>query len=265
MMKNDSLGDRMKMLEKANTKVLIKGLPVVVRLDGRSFHNFTKGMDKPFDSDFIEIMQDLCKFMVEETNAIIGYVCSDEITLVLHTEDYKSELYFGGKHEKIVSTTSAIASVKFNKMLLWTKHKQREVQMPTFDSRCFNLPSKQEVVNMLIWREKDAVRNSIQSAGQSLFSHKQLHGKSCDEIQDMLMVEKGVNWNNYSSAEKRGSYFKKISKLTKFSAEELKVLPPLHAARKDPSLMIERSVVECVDLPILTTIDNPINVIFGNE
>ena len=73
-----------------------------------------------------------------------------------------------------------------------------------FDSRVFTLP-KEEVVNCLIWRQQDATRNSIQSVGQANFSHTQLHGKNCSDIQDMLMLEKGINWNDYPTHLKRGT------------------------------------------------------------
>ena len=85
-----------------------------------------------------------------------------------------------------------------------------------FDSRVFTIP-KEEVCNALIWRQQDATRNSIQSVGQANFSQKELHGKSCNNIQDMLMTQKGINWNDYATTLKRGSCCIKVDDgLTKY-------------------------------------------------
>lgn len=73
-----------------------------------------------------------------------------------------------------------------------------------FDARCFNIP-KEEVTNLVYWRQDDASRNSIQMVGQANFSHKELHKKSRNDIQDMLMTQKGINWNDFPTYQKRGS------------------------------------------------------------
>lgn len=73
-----------------------------------------------------------------------------------------------------------------------------------FDARCFNIP-KEEVTNLVYWRQLDASRNSIQMVGQANFSHKELQNKSCNDIQDMLMTQKGINWNDLPTYQKRGS------------------------------------------------------------
>ena len=73
-----------------------------------------------------------------------------------------------------------------------------------FDARVFNLP-KEEVTNYFIWRQNDATRNSIQSLAQANFSQKQIHSMNNSQLQDKLHEEKGINWNDCKTVEKRGS------------------------------------------------------------
>ena len=136
----------------------------------------------------------------------------------------------------------------------------------TFDCRAWQVPNKEEAVNCLIWREQDATKNSISMLAQHYFSHKQLHKKNGSQMQDMLMLEKEVNWNDCPAFFKRGTYVQRQRKLTKFSTEELERLPAKHEARKNPDLMIERNVIEALNLPPLSKIENKVDVIlFGKK
>jgi len=257
----DQLGTRMKFYEKMGDSKLMPMLPILARLDGKCFHNFTRDLERPFDQNFVSLMSELTQYLVEETNAKIGYTQSDEITLLWQADNWKSEIFMGGKSSKMISILSAMTSVAFNRLLSrWLPAKQHE--MPIFDCRVWNVPNKIEAANVFIWREKDAVRNSIQSLGQHHFSHNQLHKVSCDKIQDMLWRERGVNWNDLSPKLKRGTYVQSSRISTKFTAEELERLPKKHHARTNPDLVVERRVLKEVSLPILTKIENVVDVLF---
>ena len=222
----DSLGDRMKTYEYVTRNYLTRKLPVIIRIDGKAFHSFTRGFKKPFDEIFVKSMQETMKYLCENVQGcVLGYTQSDEITLVL--VDYQSReacSWFDNNIQKMVSVSASMATLAFNNAFCKNcgnyiqeyfnkngKHDEAYVSIVTkkwwtamFDSRVFTLP-KEEVINCLIWRQQDATRNSIQSVGQANFSHTQLHGKNCSDIQDMLMLEKGINWNDYPTHLTRGS------------------------------------------------------------
>lgn len=131
-----------------------------------------------------------------------------------------------------------------------------------FDCRVFQVPTRAEAVNCLIWRELDATRNSIQMAAQANFSHKQLHGKNCNELQEMLFQEKAINWNDYPSFFKRGTYIQRRKVVRAYTSSELDVLPLNHNAHKNPDLMVERTEIRSVDLPPLMKATNREAVVF---
>lgn len=263
-MKSDGLGDRMKSYERNSLPKLIPLLPVMCRLDGKNFHNFTHGLERPYDNRLSNLMIETTKHLVEETNALIGYTQSDEITLSWMVNTPKTELFMGGKVFKIVSILSAMASVFFNKNLV-DFIPEKSKQSPLFDCRIWNLPTKEETVNAFIWREQDAVRNSIQMAGQSHFSHKRLQNMNCDQIQELLFQEAGINWNDYPDFFRRGTYVLSVRHNEPFTAGEIESLPEKHNARKNPNLIIERRIVKQIKMPILTKIVNRIGVIFDGE
>lgn len=234
----DTLGDRMKFYESLTGIQLIPCIPVVVRLDGKNFHSFTRGLRKPFDTNLIDLMVATAKFLIEETNALVAFTQSDEISLVLHSIRRESPIYFNGKTHKINSVLASKCSVFFNKKLVDFLPEKADT-MPVFDCRCFNVPNLEEAYNALKWRQLDAVRNSIQMVGQFFFSHKTLHGKSCDEILKML-AEKAVNWHDFPSHCKNGVCLKREVTYSKFVADVDVDLPPKHHARTNPDMMIRR-------------------------
>jgi tRNA(His) guanylyltransferase len=260
----DNFGNRMKSYEYHTTSTkLIKGIPIIARLDGRSFSSFTKGLKKPYDERLSNLMLNTAKFLVMETNCDLSYNQSDEITLLWNNNDYNSEIFFNGKLFKLTSILSSLASGFFNKNLpLFIPEKKESI--PIFDARVYNVPNQIEAVNTLLWRELDATRNSITMAAQYYYSHKELLNKSSSEKKEMLL-KKGIDWNKYPSSFKRGSYVmnKKVSK--PFSKEELDSLPQMHNARKNPNLVIERNVLEVVEMPIFSKISNKVGVIFNTE
>jgi tRNA(His) 5'-end guanylyltransferase len=260
-----NLGDRMKEYEAQTTsQKLIKGLPVVCRLDGRSFHTFTKGLERPFDIRFVNLMASTAKYLLEETNANIVYTQSDEISLIYYTEDCDSQMIFDGKVFKMTSVIAAMATGYFNKHIS-DFLPEKSHYIPVFDCRVFNVPNLDEAVNAILWRERDATKNSITMAANHYYSDKQLHGKNGSEKQEMLF-QKGINWNDYPSAFKRGVYIQRKRIMTKFSTEELEKLPKKHQARLNPDLEIERWVTKRLESPPLSTISNKIDVIiYGKD
>lgn len=238
-MNNDSLGDRMKNYENISRSYLTRRIPVIIRLDGKAFHTFTRGMKKPFDEILMSAMQETMKRLCESIQGcVFGYTQSDEITLVLTDyEKVTTDSWFGYNIQKMASVSASMATLFFNKIFsrlvedasnscgLYSA--ERNVAYPDdyinyvttlnrasnvgalFDSRVFTIP-KEEVCNCLIWRQQDATRNSIESAGHAYFSTNALHKKTCNEIQEMLFQERGINWNDYRTDFKRGSACYKI-------------------------------------------------------
>lgn len=230
---HDDLGTRMKTYYEQIPKTkLMRRTPVAIRIDGKAFHTFTRGFEKPFDDVLVKSMQETMKYLCENIQGcVIGYTQSDEITLLL--VDYKelnSQAWFDYEVQKMCSIAASMATMKFNQCFLKNYldylptifpeqgndkgiEKFRELikaytkaadSGAMFDARCFNIP-KEEVCNLIYWRQLDAIRNSIQMVGQAHFSHKELQGKSCNDIQDMLIKEKGIDWNSLSTELKRGS------------------------------------------------------------
>ena len=260
MKTNDQFGDRMKMYENqtCGTK-LIPRIPVIARLDGKGFSKFTKGLKRPYDERLSNLMVETTKYLVKETNANCGYTQSDEITLLWYVDDWKSKIYFDGRLFKMISDLASMCSVFFNREL--SKYlPEKGDRMPRFDCRVYNVPTLDEAVNSFLWREQDATKNSISMAAQSVFSHSQLMNKNGSDKQEMLF-QKGINWNDYPSFFKRGTYVQRKRVLTPFTVEEIEKLPAKHNARKDPNFVVERWVVDRVDLPPLSKIENKVDVI----
>ena len=232
---HDDLGIRMKeFYEQVPKTRLVRRMPVAIRVDGKTFHTFTKGFRKPFDDILTKTMQETTKYLCENIQGcVLGYTQSDEITLIL--VDYQkltSSAWFDYEVQKLCSISASMATMAFNKYfaenvaneILEYKTSivpqcveiQQEIKEyhdilraavekgAMFDARCFNIP-KEEVTNLIYWRQLDATRNSIQMVGQANFSHKELQNKTCNMIQDMLHEQKGINWNDYPTVCKRGS------------------------------------------------------------
>lgn len=207
--------------------------------------------------------------LVTATNACIGYTQSDEISLVWFTDEPKSQIFMDGKRDKMVSLLAAMTSVRFNEHLpayLPAKARAitlpyRESNLPIFDARVWQVPTKVEAANYLRWRERDAVKNSIAMAAQQHFSHRALHKKNGSDMQDMLHSV-GINWNDYPSFFKRGTYVQRRLVALPFSAEELAKLPPKHEAHTNPDLEVVRRQVKTIAMPRCSSISNFVDVIF---
>ncbi len=223
----DSLGDRMKTFYEDRFKVLFpRRSNVLIRLDGKAFHSYTRGLKRPFDEDLAADMNETTKFLCENIQgAKLGYVQSDEISIwVTDYDDIKTSAWFDYSVQKMTSISASMATAKFNELRLkrslkimedsrkpdevflnWDKQK-----LAMFDSRGFTLPTLDEVANYLRWRQMDCTRNSISMAAQSMFSAKQLHGVSSEGKQELLF-SKGVNWNDYPSRFKRGGTYIRVT------------------------------------------------------
>jgi len=206
-----SIGDRMKNnYENVFRLKLPKRMPAIIRLDGKAFHSLTRGLDRPFDQGFIDLMIDTALYVCENIqNAQLAYVQSDEISILM--TDYQgidTQAWFGGNIQKITSISAALASTYFSSRLHEIKDDhtgQFDVsQYGLFDSRVFVIP-KEEVTNYFIWRQQDWTRNSIQMLSRSHFSQKQLHKKDKNAMMDMLYLDKQVNWNDLDTWLKRGT------------------------------------------------------------
>ena len=231
-MDNSELAARMKDFYENPAKTqLLRRMPVAIRLDGKAFHTFTRGFQKPFDPVLMDTMQRTMKYLCENIQGcIFGYTQSDEITLIL--TDYQkltSEAWFNYEVQKMASVSASMATMAFNKYFSENIIKYNSTHDPLiegnkrlieryvnaaekgamFDARCFNIP-KEEVTNLIYWRQLDATRNSIQMVGQAYFSHAKLKDKTCNDIQDMLMTQCGINWNDFTIPCKRGTACIKI-------------------------------------------------------
>ena len=217
---NDELGKRMKeFYEQVPKTRLVRRTPVAIRIDGKAFHTFTRGFEKPFDEVLGRAMRETMKYLCENIQGcVLGYTQSDEITLILI--DYKkltSSAWFDYEVQKMCSIAASMATMAFNREFRkamdenptiprvrynWYLAKINDGAM--FDARVFNIP-KEEVANLIYWRQLDATRNSIQMVGQANFSHSELQNKTCNQIQEMLFQKRDINWNDFPTHLKRGS------------------------------------------------------------
>lgn len=197
MTDSTALGDRMKRHEAAHRSVLPRRTYTLLRVDGRSFHTYLRGCLRPFDETFMADMNAVAEALCAEiTGSVFAYTQSDEISiLVTDFASEQTEPWFGGVVAKQLSISAALATAVLN---------ERRPGRALFDSRVFTLSDPVEVANYFLWRQRDAVRNSISMAAQAHFSHKRLHGVNSGGMQELLFTEAGVNWNDYPDGCKRG-------------------------------------------------------------
>lgn len=301
----DALGDRMKGYENVNRTYLISKSPVIARLNGRSFHTYTKGFKRPYDLIFIKAMQKTAKNLCENIgNCRLAYVQSDEISILMTDYDnLNTQPWFGNNVQKICSVTASMATLFFyhnlediiqdyesneNAIKKLKKASQIEVLRKAiketygyrgdeewfedyfaqiknifrnrnafFDCRCFNL-SREEVTNYFIWRQKDCQRNSVYCAASScLFSHKYLHGKSCNEVKQIMINECGIDWNGSPNYVKNGTCIVKkehpVASITD-TGEIQEVIR--HAWKIDPNIPIFTEQRDYIDQFVIKTVDN---------
>lgn len=265
MSSKDNFGDRMKMYEGIETnQKFLPGLPVYVRLDGRGFSKFTRGMKRPYDARMSGMMKQVTADLVDRFGCVVGYTQSDEISLIFKPTHDMEKFLFGSKKQKIVSTLAAYASARFATLTAQVfPEKIQGNYVPTFDCRAFQLPTESEAVNAILWREQDATKNSIQMAGHHYFSHKQLQGLNTKQIRDKLEVEKDILWEDYPEFFKRGSYFKRVLIEKEIPQEIWDKIPE---NKRPESRVVNRSEVREMFYPPLGKIANRTRVIMeGHE
>ncbi|MBI9031211.1 tRNA(His) guanylyltransferase Thg1 family protein [bacterium] len=229
-MDKTSLGDRMKMFEHATRTKLIRRMPVIIKLDGKAFHTFTQGMERPFDDILIKTMQQTALELSKNIqNCVLAYTQSDEISLLLvDYNKFETEAWFDNNIQKMASVAASMATLYFNKYLgyhvdsleyndesdIVTQEEKdkyhlysKKLNKAMFDARVFNL-TKEEVCNYFVWRQQDWERNSIQLLAQSKYSPKQMHGISCPKLQYKLFIDFGINWFELDTHLKRGTCVK---------------------------------------------------------
>jgi len=259
------LSVRMKSYESQFTsQKLLPRVPACARIDGRAFHTFCHGLPRPYDKRLSDLMVETTQYLVENSQANCGYTQSDEISLVWHRVDFKSTIFFNGRVNKMNSILASMATAYFNSRIA-EMIPERAGVFGLFDARVWNVPLEEEVVNYFMWREQDATRNSISMAAQAHFTQSELFKKNASEMQEMLFSQKDINWNNYPDFFKRGTYVKPQIIERPFSAEDIENLPPKHAARSNPNLVIKRQFVGRIEMPRLSTVLNAVNVILGDE
>lgn len=260
----DSLGDRMKRYESSTQLNLMRRSYTIIRIDGKAFHTYTRGLLRPFDANLMADMDATAAYLCENIQgAKFAYVQSDEISILLTDFDkLESQAWFDYNTQKMVSISASLATAMFNQLRAkrhisnfedeeivdtindlseyWEErlaHRLIADKLAHFDSRVFQVPNQSEAANYFVWRQQDAVRNSISSVAQSLYSTKELHKKNSNEQQEMIW-QKGTNWNDYNSREKRGGFIDKV----------------MHQVPQPNNfdLLVLRSKWESIDCPIFT-------------
>jgi len=269
-MEKDSLGDRCKRYEYSFRHQLPQRIPIILRLDAKSFHSYTKGCKKPFDDGLIECMNDtaieLCKNI---QGAKLAYVQSDEISVLIINHGLDAQPWFDNNIQKMTSISASIASVTFtqNSYKIFGFHDDAEgtgfenmgytspiIKPAYFDSRVFVVP-KEDVNNVLLWRQNDATRNSIQMVARSLYSHKECNNKKNSQLTEMIS-KKGINFNNLPTHYKRGRCVIKV--------QEEKECKNLKTGEITTAIRSEWKVDN--NIPIFSEDTNYINkLVFNNE
>ena len=202
MSERDDLGNRMKHQYEDRTRYLLpRRTWTIIRVDGKAFHTFTEGLQRPYDYSLVKALNGATvELLSKSQGSLLAYLQSDEISIVL--QDFKritTDAWFDGNVQKIASVSASIFTGYFNKLF---KHPSDSIGI--FDARVFTIPDPVEVENYLIWRQQDAIRNSIQSLGRKHFSYKEVEGLSCSQIQEKLFCTHSINWNGEPTTFKRG-------------------------------------------------------------
>jgi tRNA(His) guanylyltransferase len=256
-----TLGDRMKSYEAPDTsRKAFKGQPLVARLDGKAFHTFCKGLQRPFDERLSRLMVRVMSALVDRFNAKIGYTQSDEITLVWFSDSTSSTEYvFDGRFQKLNSLLAAYATAVFNRDLQ-TFLPEKGGELPIFDCRSFVVPNLLEAYHAVLWRQQDCTKNAISMAAQSMFSHRSLQGQNGSQMQERMWSEKGVNFNDYPAAFRRGTFARRVKVLKPLPPETIEKLKAI-GREFDPTQAIERSEIQTCTA-WLSRLEDPVSFLF---
>jgi len=255
------LSDRMKGYEGREVgRRFLPLLPICVRIDGKRFSRWTDGLERPYDERLSKAMVATTVRLVEATSAVVGYTQSDEISLILYSPDPKRQVFLDGRIQKLVSILASMTTAFFNEECS-TGIPERAERPAVFDARCWTVPTPEEATNNLLWRERDAAKNSLSMAARAHYPHDELMNRNAPELHELLHAV-GVNWNDFPAFFKRGTFVQRQVVRRPFSADEVEALPARHHARQDPELLVERTVVVPVEMPPFGRVRNRVEVIF---
>ena len=267
----EQLGNYYKECERNFTlRKFMPNVPIVARLDIRAAHSFCKGLEKPYSQAFMDCMKYTALELGKEFNPIFSYIQSDEITLCFYT----NQLMFDGTVQKYISNLSAYASVMFNKRVYELIHSHTK-KSPTFDCRVFQVSSIQEVFDNIVWRQIDAMKNSVSLLACNHFSPKELSGKSTKDRKEML-ADIGVDWNVINDNNQqftRGAFFKRISvtKKVDFPITDKILTQNPNIIKIDGEYFVNRNEWNEIIVPRLSRITEDVNAleiiekVFSNE
>jgi tRNA(His) 5'-end guanylyltransferase len=253
----DKMGDRLKSNYENRTKTFLTRRSYhFIRLDGKAFHTYTKNCKRPYDLELMEDMDLTAKYILERVQgAKCAFVQSDEITILFTDNDsINTEMFFDGNIQKIVSTTASMAGAKFNQRRMKRLGRVLEDDEPlaAFDSRVFTVPDFGEVPNIIIWRQLDAIKNSVQMVAQANFSHNECQNKHTDELKQMLIDQKGVNWKDCPMGFQRGRFIQKeeyvVEAGTTVNKKGKTITVPEHTrnhwvVKESPDFLVDRDII----------------------
>lgn len=239
----DTLGDRLKAVEQVEAgRRAEKGKPLMARLDGRAFHTFTRGLERPYDLRLSTLMVDTTKYLVEQTHALIGYTQSDEISLCWFVDEFEDGQYlFDGKFQKLTSVLASLATTYFTKHL--NVLPEKEHLYPTFDCRVWQVEDLDEAYLNFLWRQDDATKNAISMAAQAEFSARKLHSVS-GEMKKQMLAEIGKSFDTHPFFFRYGTFVQRVQRQVELTAEQLEKIPIQHR----PTGPVTRSMVEDLTL-----------------
>ena len=262
-MSKDSLGDRMKDYEAQEThRRFLPGLPLYARIDGRGFSKFTRDMERPYDARMSRSMIETTRTLVKETHATVGYVQSDEISLVW-IPGPNGVSWFDAKVMKMTSVLAGLATAAFmeNLMQYFPNWMELVLKLPHFDCRVISMPTETEAANMILWRAQDAAKNSISMAAHHYYSHQELQNKNGRDKHEMLHA-RGVNWAQYPAFFKQGTWVRRANVQRTLTDLELGIIPEKH--RPCATDLVTRTEIQDFDLPPVNSISNLADVLFHN-
>jgi tRNA(His) 5'-end guanylyltransferase len=238
-------------------------LPILARIDGKRFSKFTQGLKRPYDERLSRLMVATAQHLIAESAAVCGYTQSDEISLLFYEDDLKAQVFLDRRIQKLTSILASMTTGFFNAHLGRAIPEKADA-VALFDCRVWAVPTKDEAANMFLWRELDATKNSVSMAARVYQSSAELHGKNNAEMHELLF-QNGVNWNDYPPFFKRGTFILRRTIERPFTADELEALPPRHAARTNPALVVTRTELRAVELPPFSRVINRVGVLFDAE
>jgi tRNA(His) 5'-end guanylyltransferase len=267
-MMRDDLGDRMKSYEAMEAqRRLDTDIPVIARIDGRKFSKFTRGFDKPFDHRLTAAMDMTTAMLVEKTHASIGYTQSDEITLVWcvdRSDNPAAQMLFDGRVQKLCSVLAGMASTYFmlhlTELLRGDDVKIVQGRAPHFDCRVWNVPTKAEAANAVLWRYHDARKNAVSAFTRCRLSHKAMQGLSADEQIQAVLDAGGPEFMKATKGYERNGRFVQTRKVRRvLTPDELLQIPEQHRPPEDQ--MVERTGWKAYDFEF-HKVTNRVEVIF---